>query len=76
MDFDFNLILVPVTLIFFLVWLLDKFVLNNERRKAREMKILSLHGLMISGQSLRLFYAYVHSFMNLLIFLQTRWCRL
>mgnify|MGYP000961221306 FL=1 len=31
MDFDFNLILVPATLIFFLVWLLDKFVFKQRQ---------------------------------------------
>ena len=35
MDFDFNLILVPATLIFFLVWLLDKFVLKQRQTKGR-----------------------------------------
>ncbi|WP_353141683.1 signal peptidase I [Acinetobacter pragensis] len=35
MDFDFNLILVPVTLIFFLVWLLDKFVWKQRQTKGK-----------------------------------------
>jgi signal peptidase I len=35
MDFDFNLILVPATLIFFFVWLLDKFVLKERQTKGR-----------------------------------------
>ena len=35
MDFDFNLILVPVTLIFFLVWLLDKFVFKQRATKGK-----------------------------------------
>ena len=38
MDFDFNLILVPVTLIFFLVWLLDKFVLKQRANKGRDQE--------------------------------------
>ena len=37
-DFDFNLILVPVTLIFFLVWLLDKFVLQQRANKGRDQE--------------------------------------
>ena len=36
MDFDFNLILVPVTLLFFIVWLLDKLVLKQRATKGRE----------------------------------------
>lgn len=35
MDFDFNLILVPVTLILFAVWLLDKFVFKQRANKGR-----------------------------------------
>ena len=35
MDFDFNLILVPATLIFFGVWLLDKFVLKQRETKGK-----------------------------------------
>lgn len=35
MDFDFNLILVPVTLVFFAVWLLDKLVLKQRKTKGR-----------------------------------------
>jgi len=35
MDFDFNLILVPVTLIFFLVWLLDKLVWKQRQTKGK-----------------------------------------
>ena len=35
MDFDFNLILVPATLIFFFVWLLDKFVFKQRETKGR-----------------------------------------
>lgn len=35
MDFDFNLILVPVTIIFFLVWLLDKLKLKQRETKGR-----------------------------------------
>ena len=38
MDFDFNLILVPATLIFFLVWLLDKLVLKQRANKGREQE--------------------------------------
>jgi signal peptidase I len=45
MDFDFNLILVPVTLIFFIIWLLDKFVwkqrkqLKDKKRSSENMFI-------------------------------------
>lgn len=35
MDFDFNLILVPVTVIFFLVWLLDKLVFKQRKTRGR-----------------------------------------
>ena len=35
MDFDFNLILVPVTLIFFGLWLLDKLVLKQRETKGK-----------------------------------------
>lgn len=35
MDFDFNLILVPVTLIFFIVWLLDKLVWKQRQSKGK-----------------------------------------
>lgn len=35
MDFDFNLILVPATLFFIVVWLLDKFVLKQRATKGR-----------------------------------------
>lgn len=35
MDFDFNLILVPVTLVFFAVWLLDKFVFKQRQTKGK-----------------------------------------
>ena len=35
MHFDFNLILVPATLIFFFVWLLDKFVFKQRETKGR-----------------------------------------
>ena len=35
MDFDFNLILVPATLIFFGIWLLDKFVLEQRATKGK-----------------------------------------
>lgn len=35
MDFDFNLILVPATLIFFLLWLLDKLVLKQREKKGK-----------------------------------------
>ena len=38
MDFDFNLILVPVTLIFFIVWVLDKFVLRQRANKGRDQE--------------------------------------
>ncbi|MEB6676644.1 signal peptidase I [Acinetobacter haemolyticus] len=38
MDFDFNLILVPATLIFFLVWLLDKFVLKQRANRGRNQE--------------------------------------
>ena len=38
MDFDFNLILVPVTLIFFIVWLLDKLVLKQRANKGRDQE--------------------------------------
>lgn len=35
MDFDFNLILVPATLIFFILWLLDKFVFKQRATKGK-----------------------------------------
>ena len=35
MDFDFNLILVPATLFFVAVWLLDKFVLKQRQTKGK-----------------------------------------
>ena len=35
MDFDFNLILVPITLIFFGLWLLDKFVLKQRATQGK-----------------------------------------
>lgn len=35
MDFDFNLILVPLTLVFFGLWLLDKFVFKQRETKGR-----------------------------------------
>ncbi|MFT4021724.1 MAG: signal peptidase I [Acinetobacter sp.] len=35
MDFDFNLILVPVTFILFVVWLFDKFKFKQRERKGR-----------------------------------------
>jgi signal peptidase I len=35
MDFDFNLILVPATLIFFAIWLLDKLVLKQRQKLGR-----------------------------------------
>ncbi len=35
MDFDFNLILVPVTLILFVVWLLDKLLLKQRATRGR-----------------------------------------
>lgn len=35
MDFDFNLILVPATLVFFGLWLLDKFVLKQRATKGK-----------------------------------------
>lgn len=35
MDFDFNLILVPLTAFFFLIWLLDKTVWKQRARQAR-----------------------------------------
>ncbi|WP_139852505.1 signal peptidase I [Acinetobacter pullicarnis] len=35
MDFDFNLILVPLTLVFFLIWLLDKLVFKQRRTKGK-----------------------------------------
>ena len=35
MDFDFNLILVPVTLVFFIVWLLDKLVWKQRETKGK-----------------------------------------
>jgi signal peptidase I, bacterial type len=35
MDFDFNLILVPATVIFFLIWLLDKFVWKQRQTKGK-----------------------------------------
>ena len=35
MDFDFNLILVPITLIFFGIWLLDKCVLKQRATKGK-----------------------------------------
>ena len=36
MDFDFNLILVPVTLILGAIWLLDKLVLKQKQSKGLE----------------------------------------
>lgn len=38
MDFDFNLILVPVTLIFFIIWLLDKLIWK-QRKQLKDKKI-------------------------------------
>ncbi len=35
MDFDFNLILVPVTIVFFALWLLDKLVLKQRETKGK-----------------------------------------
>jgi signal peptidase I len=35
-DFDFNLILVPATLIFFIIWLLDKLVWKQRESKGRD----------------------------------------
>lgn len=35
MDFDFNLILVPATLVFFAIWLLDKLVLKQRATRGR-----------------------------------------
>lgn len=35
MDFDFNLILVPVTLIFFVIWLLDKLVFKQRKTNGK-----------------------------------------
>lgn len=35
MDFDFNLILVPVTLILFVIWLLDKFIFKQRKTKGK-----------------------------------------
>ncbi|MDM1780636.1 signal peptidase I [Acinetobacter sp. 10FS3-1] len=35
MDFDFNLILVPATLIFVAIWLLDKFVLKQRQTRGK-----------------------------------------
>lgn len=35
MDFDFNLILVPVTLVLFAIWLLDKFVFKQRKTKGK-----------------------------------------
>jgi signal peptidase I len=38
MDFDFNLIIVPVTLIFFIIWVLDKLVWKQHKQfKARQI---------------------------------------
>lgn len=34
-DFDFNLILVPVTLVFFVIWLLDKLVFKQRKQKGK-----------------------------------------
>lgn len=36
MDFDFNLILVPATLIFFIIWLLDKLVWKQRANRGRD----------------------------------------
>ena len=36
MDFDFNLILVPATLILGVIWLLDKLVLKQKKTKGLE----------------------------------------
>lgn len=35
MDFDFNLILVPVTILLFVVWLLDKLIFKERKSKGR-----------------------------------------
>lgn len=35
MDFDFNLILVPVTIVFFILWLVDKLVLKQRETKGK-----------------------------------------
>lgn len=35
MDFDFNLILVPLTLLFFVIWLLDKLVFKQRKNKGK-----------------------------------------
>lgn len=35
MDFDFNLVLVPVTFILFMIWLLDKFKLKQREQKGK-----------------------------------------
>ncbi len=35
MDFDFNLVLVPVTLLFFLIWLLDRLVLKQRATRGQ-----------------------------------------
>lgn len=47
MDFDFNLILVPVTLILGLIWLADKLIFKQRQQKAKAMKILPSLGRMI-----------------------------
>lgn len=36
MDFDFNLILVPATLIFFIIWLLDKLIWKQRATRGRD----------------------------------------
>lgn len=36
MDFDFNLILVPATLIFFMIWLLDKLIWKQRATRGRD----------------------------------------
>ncbi|AOA59033.1 signal peptidase I [Acinetobacter larvae] len=35
MDFDFNLILVPLTLVFFVIWLLDKLVFKQRKTRGK-----------------------------------------
>ncbi|XID75585.1 signal peptidase I [Alkanindiges sp. WGS2144] len=36
MDFDFNLVLVPATLIFFVIWLLDKLIFKQRATRGRD----------------------------------------
>lgn len=53
MDFDFNLILVPATLIFFAIWLLDKLVLKQQAGVKTAKAALDAAEAQVSVQSSR-----------------------